>query len=26
LRKALKKNYDRLDEVLAGGEQPKIRR
>jgi hypothetical protein len=26
LRKALKKNYDRLDEVLAGVEQPKIRR
>jgi hypothetical protein len=26
LRKALMKNYDRLDEVLAGVEQPKIRR
>jgi DNA-binding transcriptional ArsR family regulator len=26
LPKALKKNYDRLDEVLAGVEQPKIRR
>jgi hypothetical protein len=25
LRKALEKNYDRLDEVLAGLEQPKIR-
>jgi DNA-binding transcriptional ArsR family regulator len=24
--KALKKNYDRLDEVLAGMEQPKIKR
>jgi DNA-binding transcriptional ArsR family regulator len=26
LRKALEKNYDRLDEVLAGMEQPKIKR
>jgi DNA-binding transcriptional ArsR family regulator len=26
LRKALAKNYDRLDEVLAGMEQPKIKR
>jgi DNA-binding transcriptional ArsR family regulator len=26
LRKALEKSYDRLDEVLAGMEQPKIRR
>ena len=26
LRKALEKNYDRLDKVLAGMEQPKIRR
>jgi hypothetical protein len=26
LRKALEKNYDRLDEVLSGMEQPKIRR
>ena len=26
LRKALEKNYDRLDDVLAGMEQPKIRR
>ena len=26
LRKALEKNYDRLDEVLASMEQPKIRR
>ena len=25
LRKALKKNYDRLDEVLAGVEQPKMK-
>jgi len=25
LRKALEKNYDRLDEVLAGMEQPKIK-
>jgi len=26
LRKALAKNYDRLDEVLAGMEQPRIKR
>jgi DNA-binding transcriptional ArsR family regulator len=26
LRKALEKNYDRLDEILAGMEQPKIKR
>jgi DNA-binding transcriptional ArsR family regulator len=26
LRKALEKNYDRLDEVLAGMEQPKIKK
>src|SRR6266567_1808949 len=26
LRKALEKNYDRLDEVLTGMEQPKIKR
>jgi DNA-binding transcriptional ArsR family regulator len=26
LRKALEKNYDRLDEVLAGLEQPKMRK
>jgi DNA-binding transcriptional ArsR family regulator len=26
LRKALEKNYDRLDAVLAGMEQPKIRK
>jgi hypothetical protein len=26
LRKALEKNYARLDEVLAGMEQPKIKR
>ncbi len=26
LRKALEKNYDRLDEVLAGMEQPKTKR
>jgi DNA-binding transcriptional ArsR family regulator len=26
LRKALEKNYDRLDDVLAGMEPPKIRR
>jgi len=26
LRKALEKNYDRLDEVLAGMEQPKLKK
>jgi len=26
LRKAMEKNYDRLDEVLAGMEQPKLKR
>jgi hypothetical protein len=26
LRKALEKNYDRLDQVLAGMEQPKIKK
>jgi len=26
LRKALEKNYDRLDEILAGTEQPKIKK